>query len=425
MPRTPPRPEPFPLDVATPTRIHTMPATTTFRTELRAVLRLLWLCLLPSVMAACDRGDHDQGNEAPASGLEALLQETPVIESMASQPWRWSIQSTFTREDGLPAIEGPGALALTGDGTLFLLDVSNRALYRAAPSAEGVGATLTNWEPPEGIRPRSMAVVGDHLALLDGTVGRIFVLTSEGVTEEAWPAESASGPADLFRLYPAGREFYELGVAEIEDTVDRAFHRYTSSGPTEERVPFPTYPDAPNNFTICRFTGGFGEIGIPFAPALLRAPGPGGRMAVARTDRYRVAIMGRDGRAQFVIHGQAPEPLPVTDAEWNAATRDYREFRERRPAARCNPEFPEQDTAVYPTLHSITFDAIGRIWIELRIEEGTRFDVFSGNGEALGHLTLPVIRRGSIPPFIDERSLTLVTLDDDAEDRLMVIAFER
>ncbi|MGD2216185.1 MAG: hypothetical protein PVJ64_05490, partial [Gemmatimonadales bacterium] len=77
--------------------------------------------------------------------------------------------------------------------------------------------------------------------------------------------------------------------------------------------------------------------------------------------------------------------VPLSDAEWEAATADFRAFREEHPEVSCQPaELPRPE--LKPALREIFFDVAGRLWVEIYTPGGFAFEVFDGEGRLIARL---------------------------------------
>jgi hypothetical protein len=142
-------------------------------------------------------------------------------------------------------------------------------------------------------------------------------------------------------------------------------------------------------------------LSTPFAPTGIWMVGPRGEYR-ARSDRYRLDVLGPDGSVRRIEAD--PEPVPVTDAE-----REYRVDRTTSGARSIDPSWSWNLPAVpetKPFLKSIYTGAEGRIWlqvstpgepyeaetddgVETRWREPTLFDVFEPDGTYLGSVEPP------------------------------------
>ena len=103
-------------------------------------------------------------------------------------------------------------------------------------------------------------------------------------------------------------------------------------------------------------------------------------------------------------------PLAVSDSEWSAGLAEYREFREKNPAASCDPASPAR-VRLKPVLRNLVFDDAGALWVELRADDGDVLDVFDRAGKLIGTLSAPT-HDADIPIYVRGDRLYTITVDE-------------
>jgi hypothetical protein len=155
---------------------------------------------------------------------------------------------------------------------------------------------------------------------------------------------------------------------------------------------------------------------------LFSYPPPGGQIAVAWSEQYRIARMDPSGDTLAVIHReQAAVPYP--DSLWRAALEPYDQMRERFPGSRCEPEAlerPERRSA----MRDLLFDDTGRMWVEAATPAGFAWDIFAQGGALLGRASAPP-RGASVPVYVRGDNLYQVEVDEDGVQYVAVYSLDR
>lgn len=163
---------------------------------------------------------------------------------------------------------------------------------------------------------------------------------------------------------------------------------------------------------VChRPDGGATSIVAPEAPVLVHAflP-PGGQIAVAWTETYRVAFLDSAEDTLCTFARERP-PVPYTDALWDQANRPYRATLENFPGTRCEPASLERPVPCLAALRHILFDETGRMWVEAASEDGFVWEVFDPDGRLIGAAAIPP-RSAAIPPYVRDGRLYQVEADE-------------
>lgn len=122
-------------------------------------------------------------------------------------------------------------------------------------------------------------------------------------------------------------------------------------------------------------------VALPYSPADQWQLMPDGRVAVARTQPFRIEFW-REGHRDVIGPTLEYDPIPVTDED--------RAFH-RRPEAQF--KFDELPLTKPPFLTKALIPSLdGRVWLARTYPVeggGTRYDVFDGRGERLFAVELP------------------------------------
>jgi hypothetical protein len=299
------------------------------------------------------------------------------------------------------------SLLFAKDGTLLVVDDRSKEL-KAFDSAGSflrrVGRTGSG--PGEYRDPYSIAWLGDTLALLDPRNARIELLDLQGGWLGTIPTQPLSGGHDvrLYRTHPAS--FWALGHREGKGL----FIRYTSAGP-QDTLPLFWRAPAGTTFITCEFPDkSLHFFAAPFAPTDLQVPTPAGRRAIARTDAYRIDLLGPLGDTVNTIMG-ADVGDPIADEEWEAGLAEWTEMRKKFPAAKCDADGFDRPAAK-PVLAAIFFDPEGRLWVEVVTPAGPRYDIYDSAGTRIASVSgLP--SSGEVDPaFWGDRIAIALTTED-------------
>jgi hypothetical protein len=160
---------------------------------------------------------------------------------------------------------------------------------------------------------------------------------------------------------------------------------FDAHGPRDTVVQVRRPTDLDTGIQCDRPDKGISFFSNPFAASFLQIPLGSGRLAVARTDAYRIALLDRNHDTTMVISADAT-PSPVSDAEWAAAQEEWEKFRRDWPTAQCNRTSFTRQT-VKPVLGWLFLDDGGRLWVEVLTNEGTRYDIFDATGRVQASVT--------------------------------------
>lgn len=256
----------------------------------------------------------------------------------------------------------------------------------------------------------SLAWIGDTLLALDLGNGRIGELDSAGfwLGQRRHPGRISGSPAEL-RLYrTAWDEVYAWSLEASESGVQRVFVRHTPAGAEGRLELVRRQSGPPGGFTCETPDGGISFFDIPFTPKLIQRPARGRTLAAAWTEDYRIAFLRSESDTVRVVERVA-DPVPVSDAEWEAGLEEYRAFTEERQGESCRPRSiakPEHK----PPIVDFHLDWTGRLWVEAATPQGTVWEIFDPEGRLIGRLPA-VPRADRVAPYFGPDHLGVVTRD--------------
>jgi hypothetical protein len=265
-------------------------------------------------------------------------------------------------------LDSAGVLIVVDDRSRVVNEFDSTGKFVRKIGRDGAG-------PGEYRRPFSVAWLDGNLAVLDPGNARLAVFDRAGKWVTSWTVQPITGPQ--IRLYRAPPALFAFAYRPTESGSQSLFIRYAPGGPQDTVI----MADHPNDFERpirCAVPGGIRFFSSPFAASFLQIPLGDGQRAIARTDAYRIAVLGRTGDTTLAITGDAT-PSPITDAEWVAGMAEWEKFRADSPPAQCDRTSFTRPP-VKPVLNWIFLDGVGNLWVEVQTNEGIRYDVFETTG---------------------------------------------
>lgn len=313
------------------------------------------------------------------------------------------------------------SVVLDPDGKIFVAEGQAQEIRVFEPTGQFVRAFGRSGSGPgEFLALYSLAVLGDTLLAMDSGNARISLLTRTGEPIGTWPWYPLTGPGNFVRFYPTGPgEVYTLGLRSGPGARPATHIRLTHEGPADT-LSHPTPENLPSTTLVCPASGSISFHTIPFAGRRIAVPAPDGQLASAWSTDYRIALTTPAGDTVRVIEREY-EPLPISDAQWEEGTQEYREFRDRMPGARCTPEEMTRP-AHQAALQGIYFDERGRMVVEVTADGMVRYDFYDRDGTAAGTTYVPARDVAVVPYF---RGRTIVQVGRDELDTQRVQLFER
>lgn len=247
---------------------------------------------------------------------------------------------------------------------------------------------------------------GDTLVVPDWGNARLMRMTVEGEEVGTWRWVRITG-STRFHFNTGPLELYAFGMGTGPDGQPTALWvRHTPEGPSDTLV-IPRVDPRPGAFAVCRGEG-IGFFHNPFGDRLIAAPAPGGERVVAWASEYRLAFIDPAGDTVRVLSRDAA-PVPLPDSAWAPAAEAYREFEETWRGADCEGSIVRPGHR--PVLRDVFFDHDGRMLVEHTTAGGAAFDLYATDGRWLASIPAPPGRDPSVPPFLRDDRLYVVTQD--------------
>lgn len=332
------------------------------------------------LLAACgEPGSREEGVRAVVDTAGAF--PTTRVSGEAPSSAAILVASAGVDSSGASDLGSVRSVVLDSRGNVYVVDDRNVQVS----TYDSSGRFLANLGrrgrgPGEYLRPYSVALVGDSLALFDPGRSSISLLTLNGEWIREWITPPNTGP-QMVRLYrnPPGVFWAYATRRAAGGGLERTFIRYDASGPTDT-LPLPV-PSAGTDLGI-RCTsrdGSFAYHSQPFGFTPIMVPTPWGERVTTVDANYRLVFLGPTGDTLRAIERNV-RPAPVTDSLWDVALAEWKAYRTRRPDAFCSRDSFERPAAK-PILGMIFFDDVGQMWVEVTSERGLAYDVYSPKGE--------------------------------------------
>jgi hypothetical protein len=296
-------------------------------------------------------------------------------------------------------------------GRVFVADVSARRVrqfdstghYRGDVGRDGAG-------PGEYRSPNSLAQFGDTLAVLDLGNARIGLFTPAGEWAGSLMAPRISGPEiRLFRVPPSA--VYAFGIGPpVGGRGQLAYVRHDASGP-RDTVARDTTPGPPFSGVQCSGSDqGLRFFSTPWTVRRLDHPGPANTLLTADNDVHAIIQRNRSGDTVAVFRGPSGA-IAITDAEWDAAGSELREYLAADAGAKCNKRDLDRPESK-PAIRAFFWSAEGELWVERFAADGFAFDVFDASGRRIATLAAPP-RVAEVEPHIAGDRVLLVGETDE------------
>lgn len=386
-------------------------------------MRRLTVTAAVLLAVSCDAADD------PAANLETRIDTVGGVEHVRNvgeaPAWSLTPVTRIGAVDSGPAAFGRiRSVVADGEGRIYVAD--NMASEIRVFDADGSWLHTIGRRgggPGEFGDLYSLAWLGDELVAMDPSNARIGRFTRQGTWIDGIRHYPITGPGTFVRMHPLGDQgFYVPVIAPGHDRLP--FVRITPTGPADT-IAVPAAPESVKAYGLrCdRPDGGIQFISIPDAPTTLFSyPPPGGQIAVAWSEQYRIARLDPKGDTLAVIHReQAAVPYP--DSLWRAAVEPYDQMRERFPGSRCEPEALERPES-RSAMRDLLFDDTGRMWVEAATPSGFAWDIFAQSGALLGRAAAPP-RGASVPVYVRGDSLYQVEVDEDGVQYVAVYRLDR
>ena len=368
-------------------------------------LRLTRMALIPLLVACIEQAGTvgDATFSVDSSGAFTVITIRGRAESWQGTPL-YTIGAT---EGGAIEFGSVRSVLLDSAGVLIVVDSRNRTVN----AFDSTGALVRQIGrdgsgPGEYRQPYSVAWLDGNLALLDPGNTRLAVFDRSGKWVTSWPVQPLTG-AQMVRLYRTPPAFAAFAFRRTEGGSQNLYVRYALDGP-QDTLALADRPTDLERGIECQIPGGISFFTNPFAASFLQIPLGGGRRAIARTDAYRITVLGRGGDTTLVIAGDAT-PASVTDDDWRTGMADWEKFQVQSPTAKCSRTSFTRPS-VKPVLNWLFLDGEGRLWVEVESSEGTRYDVFDESGRPVASVDgLP--RSEGLDPSVTGRRAAFVVRD--------------
>ena len=351
--------------------------------------------------AACRTGDAPDTSGTPVAETWTI---EPVAEAHPAE--------IFQRIVSLAADDGGNLyVADRGAHTIRVFDSAGRELRTIGREGSGPGEFSDLY---------SLAWSGDTLVAYDPGNSRVELVSTDGRHVASWAGSRITG-GDV-RLFQAGARFFMPAwrPAASGREIERLL---VTTGPADDGVRdtllFPADVEtADPTVVVCHVPDGrITFFDTPFTSRLITAVSPAGELVLARTNDYRIAFFDRTATAQrFTLFGATP--VPITSAEWDSVSGEFRAFREKFSSASCEPDAPTRPVA-RPALRSIEFDDEGRMWVEATVPGGYHFHVYDAAGGMLANVPAP--ERDATVPFVVRKGRLYLVAESESGEQLVRI----
>ena len=367
--------------------------------------------LVPLLAAlACSGGDAERGT-ALTTAVDTAQGVVHVRNSGSPPVWRLDSTVTISTAGTEPFGRITGVV---GDwkGGVYVADALAHHVYRYDKAGTYLGALGGEGSGPGEFRSmQGLAWVGGRLASLDAGNARITLLSADGSAEpQSVHWQPITGDVTLEQTRP-GEAYADvvLGEPSRDGRMDGGFIRLIGPG----------LPDTVRDFRgkvagsaiTCMAPDRISGFAVPYAVQPYAARAPDLRTVVGNTGQYRLALLDRGGDTLRVVE-RAVQPVPVSDAEWAAASARWDRFHEQNLDARCDADGITRPSAK-PAFRSTLWDDRGRLWVEAVTPTGFRYDLFDSTGALVAELPAPE-RDRSVAPTV--RSGRLYWVERDSLD---------
>ena len=364
----------------------------------------------------------DQRTPARTATIDTVAGVVHVRNTGEAPGWELRPIVTIGAAEGPASFGQVNAILADEDGLIYVAD-SKAAEIRVFDARGAHVRTMgrRGAGPSEFGSLYSMGWAGDTLAVLDPGNGRIGLMSRTGEWLGQLRHDRITGSG--LHMYGLGKSLYWMTVLpDGGRTRSSAFARY--SGGRLDTVPYPQLQPIRPAAIVCRHPngGGISVFSNPYASRPRPVPAPDGQVAVVPGYDYRIALISTAGDTARIIE-KRDDAVPISDAEWEDATRAPREWMAKAPGAKCDPvEFtrPASKTAIGDIFH----DDAGRMWVEATSPDGFSLDIFDREGRQIGSVASPA-RHRAVPPYIRGDRIYMITADSLDVQSVRVFEIQR
>lgn len=337
-----------------------------------------------------------------------------LVRSPAEGSWTDAERWTLAPDGALPDPAGeplafPAALEADADGTLYVLDAVTQRVHvydaegRHVRSFGGGGGGPGEFKQAFGmaLAPDGALWVADPGSLRytafgpDGTV--LATHRRDALALHPWPGR-----------FDAAGNLWDVDAAAGGAGAGLALLRLAEPGGRPERFDLP--PFSREQFTLDRGASKTSAF-VPFAPELVWALSPEGRVWSGVSAEYRLALHEPGGDTLRVAELELP-PVPVAAADREAAAGMLRWFADQGGQVDLS-RLPRNK----PAFTAIHVDDRGYLWVRPSLPAGearTAFDVLDPEARYLGRVWLPAVLPENVPVRVrGDRLYAVVPGEDD------------
>jgi sugar lactone lactonase YvrE len=368
---------------------------------------------------ACSPGQRTSDRTATIDTVAGVVHVRNTGDAPA---WELKPVATIGAAEGPASFGQVNAVLADADGMIYVAD-SKAAEIRVFDARGAHVRTLgrRGAGPSEFAMLYSIGWAGDSLAVLDPGNGRIGLMSRTGEWLGQLRHDRISGSG--LHMYGIGKALYWMTVLRGEGSAGKsAYARYTNG--RLDTLAYPSSPQVKSAVIVCPHPtgGGISFFSNPYAIRPRPVPAPDDRAAVVAGSDYRIALITSAGDTARIIEKRS-DGVPISDAEWDEATAEYRDWMAKAPGAKCDPvEYTRP--ASKPAVRNIFHDDAGRMWVEATSRDGFTFDIFDRDGRQVGSVASPA-RHRAVPPYIRSDRIYMVTADSLDVQSVRVFIIER
>ncbi|HET9065312.1 MAG TPA: hypothetical protein VFN22_05800 [Gemmatimonadales bacterium] len=301
----------------------------------------------------------------------------PVVTARGDPPQAALEQLGVVRPDAEVGFSRLRAIALDPRGGVWALDAKERTLQHFDDAGRLIGSRGRVGEGPgEFESPYAIAADRSGLLLWDPGLSRATRWTPDGELDASWlwfGMRATGSPVHWYLTSSGPRLFMPLGspqqthLAFFSMAVDG--QRDTLYAPRPKRISL-------GETRTCDGAGGSTWFWpSPFQPEISSAPWRGA-VAVTTGADYAIALVAPGGDTLRVLRRELPA-RPVTEADWDSASAEYRVQSDTLTLTNCRGEYRRVES--FPSITDLATDSDGRLWVEAETVAGSVWDLWAGD----------------------------------------------